>query len=156
FTNPSAASVLLGTASIAAPVVFALPAAGIPTHDNIFLSSGVHQQGLNASDTVTITPQWSARIALSQDWLWVDNFNNSGAKTSSSHPKGVSPRGSLLYKPVTKRPLYGPGASSRQRGDSASSRAATRGRAPPPYRSNQQEVGYKLSLRQIDVSTAVF
>jgi iron complex outermembrane receptor protein len=156
FTNPSAASVLLGTASIAAPVVFALPAAGIPTHDNIFLSSGVHQQGLNASDTVTITPQWSARIALSQDWLWVDNFNNSAAKTSSYHTNGLSPSASLLFKPVSNMTLYGTVASSLQQGDIASSTAANPGQALPPYRSNQQEVGYKLSLRQIDVSTAVF
>ena len=61
FANPSAATVLLGTASVAAPVVFGLPAAGIPTHDNVFLSSGVQQQGINASDVVTLTSRWSVR-----------------------------------------------------------------------------------------------
>ena len=35
-TNPPAASVRLGTANIASPVVFALPPAGIPTHANLF------------------------------------------------------------------------------------------------------------------------
>jgi iron complex outermembrane receptor protein len=156
FTNPTAASVLLGTASIASPVVFGLPAAGIPTHDNIFLSSGVHQQGLNASDTVTFTSQWSARLALSQDWLWVDNFNNSAVKTSSYHTNGVSPSASLLFKPVSNMTVYATVASSLQQGDVASSTAANPGQALPPYRSNQQEVGYKLSERQVDFSTAVF
>jgi iron complex outermembrane receptor protein len=156
FVNPSAASVLLGTASIAAPVVFGLPAAGIPTHDNIFLSSGVHQQGINASDTVTLTSRWSARLALSQDWLWVDNFNNAGAKTSSYHTNGVSPSASLLFKPAPNMTVYGTVASSLQQGDIASSTAANPGQALPPYRSTQQEIGYKVALRQIDVSTAVF
>jgi iron complex outermembrane receptor protein len=154
--NPTAASVLLGTASIAAPVVFGLPAAGIPAHDNIFLSSGVHQQGINASDTVTFTSRWSARIALSQDWLWVDNFNNAGAKTSSYHTDGVSPSASLLFKPAPNMTIYGTVASSLQQGDIASSTAANPGQALPPYRSAQQEVGYKLALRQIDLTTAVF
>jgi len=156
FVNPSAASVLLGTASIAAPVAFGLPAAGIPTHDNIFLSSGVHQQGVNATDTVTLTSQWSARIALSQDWLWVDNFNNTGAKTSSYHTNGVSPSASLVFKPATNMSVYGTVASSLQQGDIASSTAANPGQALAPYRSTQQEVGYKLALKQIDFSTAVF
>jgi iron complex outermembrane receptor protein len=156
FVNPTTASVLLGTASIAAPVVFGLPAAGIPTHDNIFLSSGVHQQGINASDTVTFTSRWSARIALSQDWLWVDNFNNAGAKTSSYHTDGVSPSASLLFKPAPNMTIYGTVASSLQQGDIASSTAANPGQALSPYRSTQQEVGYKLALRQIDLTTAVF
>jgi iron complex outermembrane recepter protein len=154
--NPTAASVLLGTASIAAPVVFGLPAAGIPTHDNLFLSNGVHQQGINASDTVTVTARWSARIALSQDWLWVDNFNNGGAKTSSYHTNGVSPSASLLFKPAPNMTVYGTVASSLQQGDIASSTAANPGQALPPYRSTQQEIGYKLALRQVDFTTAVF
>jgi iron complex outermembrane receptor protein len=156
FANPSAASVLLGSASIAAPVVFALPAAGIPTHANIFLSSGVHQQGINASDTVTVNDRWSAKIALSQDWLWVDNFNNTRTKTSSYHANGVSPSASLLFKPVPTMTLYGTVASSLQQGDIASSTAANSGQALPPYRTNEQEVGYKFTLNGINVSTAVF
>jgi len=156
FVNPSAASVLLGTASIAAPVVFGLPAAGIPTHDNIFLSSGVHQQGINAADTVTFTARWSARVALSQDWIWVDNFNNAGVQTSSYHTNGVSPTASLLFKPATNITIYSTVASSLQQGDIASSTTANPGQALPPYRSTQQEVGYKLAVGRIDVSTAVF
>lgn len=156
FANPTAASVLLGPASIAAPVVVGLPAAGLPTHNNIFLSSGVHQQGVNVADTVTLTRQWSARIALSQDWLWVDNFNNAGTKTSSYHTNGVSPSASLMFRPAANMTVYGTYASSLQQGDIASSTTANPGQALPPYRSHQQEVGYKLAVRRIDFSTAVF
>lgn len=156
FANPSAASVLLGTANISAPVVFGLPSAGIASHDTLFLSSGVHQQGINASDTVTVTRRWSARVAVSQDWLWVDNFNNAAAKTSSYHTNGVSPSASLLFKPRPNMTLYGTAASSLQQGDIASSMAANAAQALPPYRSTQQEVGYKVALGEVDVSTAAF
>jgi len=155
-SNPSAASVVLGAGNIDAPVVFGLPAAGIPTHDNIFLSSGVHQQGINVSDTVTLTTRWSARIALSQDWLRVDNFNNAGAKTSGYQTNGVSPSASLVFKPAPNMSVYGTVASSLQQGDIASTTAANPGQTLAPYRSAQQEVGVKIALNQIDVSTAVF
>ena len=156
FANPSPASVLLGMASIAAPVVFGLPAAGIPTHDNIFLSSSVHQQGINAADTVTFTAQWSARIALSQDWLWVDNFNNAGVRTSNYSTNGVSPTASLLFKPARNMTIYSTVSSSLQQGDIAAGTTANPGQALPPYRSNQQEVGYKVAVGRVDVTTAVF
>ncbi len=52
--------------------------------------------------------------------------------------------------------LYGTYASSLQQGDIASSTAANPGQALPPYRSTQTEVGYKVALARIDVSTAVF
>ena len=54
---------LLGSASISNPVIFALPAAGCRTHNNLFLSSVVHQQGVNVADTVTLDAHWSFRAA---------------------------------------------------------------------------------------------
>jgi iron complex outermembrane receptor protein len=156
FANPSAAGVLLGTASIAAPVVFGLPAAGLPTHNNLFLSSSVHQQGVNVSDLATFSRHWSVRVAASQDWISADTFNNAGVQTSSYRTNGVSPSASLIFKPADRMTLYGTYASSLQQGDIAASTTANPGQALPPYRSTQAEVGYKVALGRIDVSTAVF
>jgi iron complex outermembrane receptor protein len=155
-TNPTAASVLLGSASIAAPVVFALPALGVPTHNNIFLSSRVVQQGVNASDLATLTPQWSMRIAVSEDWISADSFNNAGTQTSAYRTNGASPSASLIFKPAANMSLYGTYASSLQQGDIAASTTANPGQALPPYRSNQAEVGYKVALGRVDIATAVF
>jgi iron complex outermembrane receptor protein len=155
-TNPSAASVLLGTASITAPVPFALPAAGLPTHNSVFLSSSVQQQGVNVSDLATLNRRWSVRLAVSQDWISVDSFNNTGALTSAYRTNGVSPSASLIFKPAPQMSLYGTYASSLQQGDIASSTAANPGQALPPYRTTQAEIGYKVSLTRVDVSTAVF
>jgi len=156
FSNPSAASVLLGSASVASPVVFALPPAGVPSHDNIFLSSGVRQQGINASDLATIDRHWSVRIALSQDWISADTFNNAAVRTSAYETNGVSPSVSLIFKPAPLMTLYGTYSSSLQQGDIAASTAANPGQALPPYRTTQAEVGYKVALKGVDVSTAVF
>jgi iron complex outermembrane receptor protein len=156
FANPPAASVLLGTASIANPVIFPLPAAGIPLHDNLFRSSIVHQQGFNVADTVTLDAHWSFRLTASQDWIWTDNYNNAGVRTSGYRDNGVSPLESVMYKPVPNMTIYGTYGSSLQQGDLAPGTAANPGESLPPYRSRQAEVGYKLALARITFATAVF
>jgi len=155
-TNPSAASVLLGSASVTAPVAFSLPVSGLPSHNSIFLSSSVLQQGVNASDLATVNRYWSVRFAVSQDWIGSDTFNSVGVRTSTYQTHGASPSVSLIFKPAPQMTLYGTYASSLQQGDIASSTAANPGQALPPYRSTQSEIGYKVGLARIDVSTAVF
>jgi iron complex outermembrane receptor protein len=155
-TNPSAASVLLGSASILSPVAFALPPAGLPPHNNLFLSSVVHQQGFNVADTVTLTEHWSFRFTASQDWIWTDNYNNTSVRTSGYRANGIGPLESVLYKPVANMTVYGTYGSSLQQGDLAPGTAANPGQALPPYRSTQTEVGYKLVLRRVGFSAAVF
>lgn len=156
FANPSAASVLLGNATIANPIVFALPSAGLPQHDHIVMSSAIQQQGFNATDTATFSEHWSLRVAASQDWIWTDNYNNSAVRTGGYRANGVSPSGSLLYKPLANMTVYGSYGSSLQQGDVAPTTVANAGQALPPYRSRQVEVGYKMALSRINVSTAAF
>ena len=111
-TNPPPASVRLGTANIASPVVFELPPAGIPTHTNLFVSSVVHQQGMNIADNVVLGAGWSVRAALSQDWIWTDNFNNGGGRTGGYDADGVSPLVSVMYKPQPRMTVYATVGSS--------------------------------------------
>jgi iron complex outermembrane receptor protein len=154
--NPSAASVLLGAARIAAPIVFSLPAAGLPRHDNLFLSTSIHQQGVNIADHVVLGGGWSVRAAISHDWIWTDTYNNSRARTGGYRADGFSPLVSLMYKPAARMTLYGTWGSSLQQGDVAPATAANAGQGLVPYRSRQHEVGYKLALASLDLSTAVF
>jgi iron complex outermembrane receptor protein len=154
--NPPAASVRLGTANIAAPIVFSLPPAGIPTHTNIFRSSAIHQQGLSVADNVVLGGGWSVRAALSQDWIWTDNYNNLRVRTGGYNADGVSPLVSVMYRPRPRMTVYVTAGSSLQQGDVAPGTAANTGQALEPYRSQQQEIGYKISLPSIDVSAAWF
>jgi iron complex outermembrane recepter protein len=156
FMNPSAGSVLLGSASVSNPVVFALPAGGLPLHERIFRSSAIHQQGVNMADTLAFDARWSARIAVSQDWIWTDNFNNADTRTGGYRANGVSPLASLLFKPAGNMTVYGTYGSSLQQGDVSPGTVANPGEALPPYRTTQAEVGYKVALRGLDLSTAVF
>lgn len=155
-TNPGAASVLLGTAHISAPVVFALPPAGLPAHDSLFLSSAIHQQGFNVADNVLLGKGWTVRAAISQDWIWTDNFNNRNVRTGGYKTDGVSPLVSVMFKPEPRMTVYGTVGSSLQQGDVAPGTAVNAGQGLPPYRTHQQEIGYKVAFRSFDVSTAVF
>jgi iron complex outermembrane receptor protein len=154
--NPSAASVLLGSASIADPVVFPLPVAGIPTPSHIFRSSSVHQQGASVADNVVLGGGWSVRGAVSQDWIWVDNYNNAFVRTGGYSTKGVSPLVSVMYKPTAWMSIYATSGSSLQQGDVAPGSAVNSGQGLKPYRTTQHEAGYKVSTPTLDVSTAVF
>src|SRR4051812_6266973 len=156
FVNPTAPSVLLGRASIASPVVFALPAAGLPAHDRLFMSGIIHQQGFNATDTAWLTPRWSVRLAASQDWIWTDTYNNAGTRTGGYRDNGLSPSASLLFKPASNMTVYGSYGSSLQQGDVAPTTTANPGEALAPYRSEQVEGGYKVAVSRIKVSAAAF
>ena len=155
-TNPPAASVRLGTANISSPVVFGLPPAGIPTHTNLFVSNVIHQQGMSVADTVAFGRGWSLRASVSQDWIWTDNYNNSRVRVSGYETDGVSPLVSVMYKPQPRMTLYATVGSSLQQGDIAPTTAVNAGQGLEPYRTHQQEIGYKLSLPSLDFSTAWF
>jgi iron complex outermembrane receptor protein len=156
FVNPPPASVRLGSASIANPTVFPLPPAGIPTHTNIFNPAVINQQGFNMVDSVALSRRWSARIAISQDWIWTDNYNNAGVRTGGYADNGLSPLASLMFKPTSRMTLYGTYGSSLQQGDIAPTTASNASEALPPYRSTQTEIGYKIAFPLIDLATAAF
>jgi iron complex outermembrane recepter protein len=155
-TNPTAASVRLGTANVASPLVFPLPAGGIPTHLNLFLSSSVHQQGISIADHIGLGGGWSVRASVSQDWIWTDNYNNARVRTGGDKDDGVSPLLSVIYKPQPRMTLYATWGSSLQQGDLAPGTALNAGQGLAPYRTHQEEIGYKIALGTIDVATAWF
>jgi iron complex outermembrane receptor protein len=96
------------------------------------------------------------RAALSQDWIWTDNFNNSNVRTGGYAADGVSPLVSVMYKPQPRMTVYATVGSSLQQGDVAPGTAVNSGQALAPYRTNQQEIGYKISWPLLDFSTAWF
>jgi iron complex outermembrane receptor protein len=152
----TAASVLLGSASIDDPQVFAMPAAGLPNTADSFVSSIVYQQGVNIGDTITFSDAWSARLAVSQDSFHVVNFNATGASLPGYADNGLSPTASLIFKPRPNMSTYLTYASSLQAGDVAPGTAANSGLGLAPYRSKQVEAGVKVSLARVDLTAAVF
>ncbi|QHN04667.1 TonB-dependent receptor [Granulicella sp. WH15] len=156
YIAPAAANVLLGTANINAPVIFAPPAAGLPQNRNLYQSAVVHQQGFNLGDLITFPYRFSVRLAASQDWIGVDNNNSSNVRTSGSNKNGISPSVSVMYKPTASTTAYATYASSLQQGDIAPGGTVNANQALAPYRSKEWELGFKTSARPINLTAALF
>ncbi|HSZ10480.1 MAG TPA: TonB-dependent siderophore receptor [Steroidobacteraceae bacterium] len=155
-TPATPASVLLGSANINSPVIFPFPAAGLPNTGLNFDSSTAYQQGINIGDTIRFTDAWATRLAVSQDWFHTDNFNAKAVELPEYADHGLSPTGSIMYKPQSNMTVYATFASSLQAGDLAPGGTVNAGQSLAPYRSKEYEVGYKASLAKIDLTAALF
>ena len=155
-TPATAASVRLGTASFYDPVLFPEALHGAPNVWKNYDSSDAYQQGFNVGDTISFTDAWSTRIGASQDWFHTNNFNNKSVLTTQYVNHGVSPTGSIIFKPQANMTTYFTYASSLQAGDLAPGTAANAGISLPPYRSKEYELGYKATIAQIDFTAALF
>jgi iron complex outermembrane receptor protein len=154
--TPTAARLLLGKATIDSPLQYPYPAAGVVNSNANFDSSDTYQQGINAGDSIRFNEYWGARIGVSQDWFHVDNFSNKSIQTTEYANHGLSPTGSLLFKPASYMTAYATFASSLQAGDLAPGGTANQGDSLAPYRSKEYEVGYKATLAKIDFTAALF
>jgi iron complex outermembrane receptor protein len=157
YTSPAAASVLLGTANVVAPKIFAPPTAGLPQNHGLYQSAVVHQQGFNLGDLFSFRNRFLVRIAASQDWIGVDN-NSATTRTSGSNKQGISPSASVMYKPTSWTTAYATYANSLQQGDIAPGGAnlINANQALAPYRSKEWELGFKTDAHPIAITTALF
>jgi iron complex outermembrane receptor protein len=134
----------------------------------LYASSIIHQQGFNFGDTITLTPHWLLHAAASQDWTWTTNYSSPGGPAHESTgymSQGVSPTGSVLFKPTANQTAYVTFADSIQAPDTAPGNSGsgataiyiTNASQPlPPYRSTQWEAGYKLESRRMNFSADLF
>jgi iron complex outermembrane receptor protein len=161
-------------ANISDPLVYLVPSTGVPSYartgpsTGIYGSSIIRQQGFSLADTVTLSRRWLVRLAASQDWTWTDSYTDSAATkyVRTSIPggyvnQGVSPSASILFKPRDNMTIYGTFAQSLQAPDVAGVNSGgtiivNASQALPPYRSKEGEIGYKLKMRRLNFSTALF
>ena len=155
-TAASAATLLLGSASIGDPAQYPEPAQGPPNTGLNYDSSDTYQQGLNVSDTIKFNEYWATRLGVSQDWFHVNNFSAKSQPLVGYENHGASPTASVLFKPASNMTTYVTYASSLQAGDTAPTTAANSGESLAPYRSKEYEVGYKAIIGSIDLTAALF
>jgi iron complex outermembrane receptor protein len=156
------------------PLTLVPPPQGLFSYDKtspstgIYTSSIIHQQGINAADTVTLTSRWLVRVAASEYWTWTDSFTDTKATGYQRVPiaggyssHAFSPAGSVMFKPRPDMTLYATYASSSQAPDVAAASSGSivivnANQPLPPYRSKGGEVGYKFIVRRLTFTTAVF
>jgi iron complex outermembrane recepter protein len=161
-------------ANISDPQIDVVPPTGIFSYaqtspsTGIYVSSIIRQQGFSFSDAMTLSPHWIIRLAASQDWTWTDSYTDTAATgyARTSIPggyvhQGVSPSASVSYKPRGDMTFYATFVDSIQAPDVAAANSGSTiiinaNQALPAYRSKEGEVGYKVRLRRINFSTALF
>jgi len=161
-------------ASIADPLIDVEPAGGVFSYTKtspstgIYVSSIIRQQGFSFSDSIMLTPKWFLRIVASQDWTWTSSYGDTSATGYSKTAipggyanQGVSPTASIGFKPRADMTIYASFVDSIQAPDIAATSTATTiiTNASQPlaaYRSKEGEIGYKLRVRRINFSTALF
>jgi iron complex outermembrane recepter protein len=155
---PAPNNTCLGSAGLAAPLIFPEPPQGPPKLGSSYIydSSDQYQQGLNLNDTLKLSDYWLVRVGASQDWFHTNNFGKTSAQTSEYSNHGISPTGSIIFKPTAGSSVYVTYESSLLAGDLAPAGTVNVGVALPPYRSKEYEVGYKAKFGKIDVAAALF
>jgi iron complex outermembrane recepter protein len=161
-------------ANISDPLIDVVPSSGIFSYaktspsTGIYGSSIIRQQGFSFTDALTLSPNWIVRLSGSQDWTWTDSYTDTAATGyARTHIpggyvfQGVSPAASILFKPRGDMTIYATFVDSIQApdvaaADSGSTIIVNANQALPPYRSKEGEIGYKLRLRRINFSTALF
>ena len=136
---------------------------------SLYVTSIIHQQGFNFGDTIALTRRWMLRAAASQDWTWTNNYKESGTYPNQVHvpsvgnymSQGVSPTGSVMYKPASNQTAYVTFADSIQAPDTAPANStgiivANASQPLPPYRSTEVEMGYKVESRKLNFTADMF
>ncbi len=161
-------------ANIADPQVDLEPTGGVFSYaktspsTGIYVSSIIRQQGISFGDNIMLTQKWFLRVGASYDWTWTSSYGDTAATGYSKTPvaggyssQGVSPTGSIGFKPRADMTIYASFVDSIQAPDIAGTSTATTiitnaSQALPAYRSKEGEIGYKLRVRRINFSTALF
>jgi iron complex outermembrane recepter protein len=154
--TPTAAELLLGSASIQSPVSYPYPPQGLPDPYANYDSSTAYQEGVNVNDMLRFNPYWAVRFGVSQDWFHTDNYNNKSVPTTEYASHGLSPTGSLIFNPTVNQTVYATFASALQAGDLAPNNTVNQGESLAPYRSKEYEVGYKTTIDKVALTAAAF
>jgi iron complex outermembrane receptor protein len=147
-------AITLGKANLADPVIFPEPV--FPDFQSRYKALVTRQQSVMLGDTIGWGDQWSLGVIESESWIKVRNLSKTGATTSRYDDSGISSNATLSYKPQTNMTVYVSYADSLQQGDIAPAGTVNAGTGLAPYRSKQDELGYKVELGRLDLMADVF
>ena len=154
YTPYQIGAITLGTASLANPLLFAEPV--FPDFKSRFKSLITQQQSVTVGDTIGIGERWSAGLIASQSWIKSHSLDKNGKESNWYNDDGVSANATLAYKPAGNMTVYGSYADNLQQGDIAPTGSANVGAELAPYRTKQEEIGYKVALDRMNLTADVF
>jgi len=153
YTPYQTGAITLGKSNLADPALFPEPV--FPDFQSRYKALVTRQQSVMVGDTVG-WDQWSLGVIESESWIKVRNLSKTETTTSRYDDSGISSNATLSYKPQPNMMAYVSYADSLQQGDIAPAGTINAGEGLAPYRSKQEEVGYKVELGRLDLVADVF
>ncbi|GBQ89632.1 TonB-dependent ferric iron siderophore receptor [Gluconacetobacter johannae DSM 13595] len=156
-------SITLGKSNMYSPSVLA---GRQPYYHGRYESAYVRNQAMILGDTLRLDRHWSIMGTLTWNWLSQDNRLSKAGPSSkvgnttytSTIPLGwnskhvdaaFSPMASLMYKPADNQTAYFTYGRAIQAGVQAPGTATNANQLTQPFRSEEYEVGYKVSYRKL-------
>ena len=154
YTPYQTGAITLGSANLADPLIFPEPV--FPDFQSRYQALVTRQQSVMLGDTLGWGDQWSLGVVENESWIKVRNLSKTGTTTSRYDDSGISSNATLAYKPQSNMTVYASYADSLQQGDIAPAGTVNAGVGLAPYRSKQEEVGYKVAVGRLDLLADVF
>ncbi len=114
------------------------------------------QVGLFLSDTVTFTPQWSLLAGVRYTNFQQSGYNAADVRTAAYKVNPVTPTVALLYHPVRNMTVYASYVQALENGGTVGDTYKNARQTLPPIRSDQVEVGAKITRRSWDLTGALY
>lgn len=147
----------LGSTSMYDPDAMIEPSDGKIEDGGERYKSGISsQQSFTVGDTIAFNSQWSAMLFLSQSWMETKSYAKTGEESSQNNQQGLSPEAALIYKITPDVMTYISYADSLEMGDTAPDEANNAGQTLDPFRSQQLELGVKVSAGNMNYGAALF
>jgi iron complex outermembrane receptor protein len=155
YTPYQIGAITLGKSNLADPAIFPEPV--FPDFQSRYEALVTRQQSVMLGDTIGWGDQWSLGVVESESWIKVRNLNKTGTTTSRYDDSGISSNAALSYEPQPNMTAYVSYADSLQQGDIAPAGTINAGTGLAPYRSKQEELGYKIDLGgRLDLTADIF
>ncbi|CAP55891.1 TonB-dependent receptor [Gluconacetobacter diazotrophicus] len=162
-------TIALGKSNMYSPSVLS---GSQPYYHGRYESAYIRNQAMILGDTLHLDRHWSIVGTLTWNWLSQDNRSTKSRTVkdgnttysyttplgwTSKHIDGAfSPMASLVYKPAENQTAYFTYGRAIQAGVQAPASAANANQMTQPFRSEEYEVGYKISYQKMLFSVAGF
>lgn len=108
-------------------------------------------------DEIKFGQQWSTLLGINHSRITSENFDSTGARSQPDYGKSrFSPSVSLLFKPVPSVTLYGTYIEGLEMGGRAPATADNHDEIMAPMVSKQKELGVKVEVGEVLLTTALF